>query len=445
MKKILWLCLLAACVEEQNLGNVGSQPPATSSAATGSTRLWAITVPGHGYGVAMDSNGDVIAAGDDGSSDGLITKRAAFDGSERWTVTLTGGVVSGVGVDSDDAVTVTGTCHGTVDFGGATLSCPLNANDGFLAKYSSSGTLEWVRLLGATGVAIVVAPDGRATIGGMFTGTIQLGDQTFMASTLSNAFLASYDWSGTFVWGHAFLDGPLIDTMSLAPNGDVIAAGTLENAASVGGAELVPDGSSRAFVTRFRSDGVYLSSSTVGASDVVDSRANQVAIDAKANVVVQSLESNTGSAMTTRLHVLDSDDADLWQAQIENDDGGSQQNRALVASADGTIASAQWVDNWNTGASYMEVVTYSDAGTPAVARFGSRIPAPPAVGDMGFRTGTTGALGVASFVGDLAGTVDFGNGPVSATSTPGLVVAHFALPEATNPDGEVVDSVEGAP
>ena len=205
MKKMfLLLCLVAACADEQNLGYSGSPPPATSSAATGSTRLWAITVPGHGYGVAMDSNGDVIAVGDGRSSGGLITKRAAFDGSERWTVSPQGGTshVSGVGIDSDDAVTVTGSCGGTVDFGGATLGCPPNASDGFLAKYSSSGTLEWARLLAIGGniTAMFVAPDGRTTLGGFFTQTIQLGSQTV---TGTGRFLAAYDWTGSFVWGQA--------------------------------------------------------------------------------------------------------------------------------------------------------------------------------------------------------------------------------------------------
>ena len=143
-----------------------------------------------GYGIAIDSLGNTYIAGTTasqgaGGDDGLVAKYNAA-GVIQWQRTLGsagGDALKNVAVDSSGNVYVSG-------------FTPVSGTAAILvAKYDTSGTLQWQRTLSGSDTedsrAIAVDPSGNVYIGG-FTGSQGAG--------FFDAFLAKYDTSGTIQW-----------------------------------------------------------------------------------------------------------------------------------------------------------------------------------------------------------------------------------------------------
>lgn len=121
-----------------------------------------------------------------------------------------------VAVDALGNTYLVGSFRGTVDFdpGAATLALTsVGVRDGYLAKFSPSGTPEWVRSISSSGLAaaLVVAVDasGVVVVGGKFSGIATFDIDT--AATLGSAggsdgFIAAYSETGTYQWAEAFGD-----------------------------------------------------------------------------------------------------------------------------------------------------------------------------------------------------------------------------------------------
>jgi PKD repeat protein len=117
-------------------------------------------------GVATDSAGNVIVTGQMfGSVDLGAGVVAGYGGLDTFVVKYTqtgtfswarhiGGTGDdmgyGVAVDSNDNVLVTGSFNGTADFVGATLTSR-GFSDGFVAKYDPTGATLWAKQLGGSG------------------------------------------------------------------------------------------------------------------------------------------------------------------------------------------------------------------------------------------------------------------------------------------------------
>jgi hypothetical protein len=214
--------------------------------------------------VAVDSIGDVVAAGhlgvmaDNGfewSYTGFITKRAASDGSERWTIAIPGDNVSvtGVAIGPDDSIVVVGSYAGTADFGGTTLqiteSTPPDRTDTFIAKYTWDGRFVWARGLSSTaytfGARVGVDSAGRIVTSGYFVNsTLVLDGTTYdrTGNSLQAGFIASFDQDGNSQWGHVLAgdSGESIIDLAIAPNDDVVAVGTLQAPRRSAGQSTIP-------------------------------------------------------------------------------------------------------------------------------------------------------------------------------------------------------------
>lgn len=133
---------------------------------------WAVTAGGDsggdtGYGIAVNSNGDVYVAGYQESATfakgtgqetalsvagGFIAKYDT-DGVLLWVKPIDGGVVAGVALDADENPVIAGYFMGTVIFGPgesstASFSAQPYNQDRFLAKYNDNGVLQWANKLG---------------------------------------------------------------------------------------------------------------------------------------------------------------------------------------------------------------------------------------------------------------------------------------------------------
>lgn len=119
--------------------------------------------------------------------------------------------VRGMVVDGYDNVYVSGYFEGTVDFapGVATTNIATAGDrDGYLAKYSSSGTLVWVKTFGGTdndsldGVALDAT--GNIYVTGSFQGTADIdpgvGDVSVTSAGYSDGYVMKLNPSGEYVW-----------------------------------------------------------------------------------------------------------------------------------------------------------------------------------------------------------------------------------------------------
>ena len=131
--------------------------------------------------LAVDSTGSLYAVGQTTGSIGGQPNGGQFDGyllkyqpsgALQWARTLStaaSDVITAVAVDADDNVYVAGYTYGA--FAGNTSS---GSADGFVAKYSGSGTLLWLRQIGSSELdqftALAVDPTGGVVVLGATEG-----------------------------------------------------------------------------------------------------------------------------------------------------------------------------------------------------------------------------------------------------------------------------------
>jgi hypothetical protein len=192
--------------------------------------LWAVSAGGAGTdlaaGVAVDGGGNVYVVGDTdsspaqfgsnsiataGGSDAFVAKYSST-GQNVW-VRRAGGVsadeAASVAIASDGVI-VAGTARhdgesGTITFGSIALSGRGN-EDGFVAKYDSSGGEQWARLLGGSDAdmanGVVVVDDAAYVAGGYKNGgpSFDGGVTTVTNRGGFDVFVARFDASGVLDW-----------------------------------------------------------------------------------------------------------------------------------------------------------------------------------------------------------------------------------------------------
>ena len=388
--------------------------------------------------------GYVVGPGNptDGFDDqGFVTKRVASDGSERWTHMFVGtgsrshSAIDSVAIGPNDRVVVVGYYMGTVDFGGQALSLPPDKSTMFVATYSADGELEWVRTLNdsAFPYGLTVDATGRIFVTGSFArSTLDFNGALFReADGDLDTFLVADDAQGALLWGTAFqasapgtVDGagPVASGIALGANGDVLVTGTFSAPASVGGAVLYPETRIRTFLTRFRNDGLYVASRTIGPASPITSSLAEITVDVGGHIIIQQVETDESGVSTgpesngalATLRVFDDGHHELWASQLRNYGGYSPQVRTLATTPSGLIVSSAWTDspyNADNRAAVpgsMEVVAYDVSGNVGRAAFGARhFAAPQSTLARATAVASTGAL---AFTGAFGGTVDFGTG-----------------------------------
>ncbi|HEY3806913.1 MAG TPA: hypothetical protein VGL61_30125 [Kofleriaceae bacterium] len=426
MRTVLLLLLAVGCTTEENVGN---EPPAllTVTPAVGSAR-WAISfgtsTDDFGMGVAINSIGDVIGVANlaqplqaGGSAYSLVTQRTAFDGSERWSTKLTpqdaasSVWIRGTAIAPDDSITVVGTYMGTVDFGGQMLTTASNVDDAFIATYDGSGALQSVHglagagTLGADIYALAIDSTGAVVIGGDFEGTLAVGSASYTSDgTDDDYYLAKLDPSGSVLWSHE-LGVPLIRSAVIDASDDVWLTGQFTGTASVGGAVLDADAYMRGYVSEFRGDGLYLQSYAVGASDPGESNAVALATSSTGDVVVDSIDHMPLPALAApALYAFDDAATPMWSMTLPY-----SVSPTLIATADGRYASLAWIDGGTTGS--FQIATLDADGSASTVNYGERDAT--SAYNTGIVASATNANGTVASIGNYAGTIDFGSGPIT--------------------------------
>ena len=149
--------------------------------------------------VYMSSNLEVGGA--------TISRTVSYDvPSVSWATSI-GGTNSDYGydiaTDSNGNVYVTGRYSGTVTIGSTTLNSA-GSSDAFVAKYNTSGTVQWAMSIGGTssdyGQAIATDSAGNVYVTGYYSGSVTIGSTTLNSAGSTDAFVAKYNTSGTVQW-----------------------------------------------------------------------------------------------------------------------------------------------------------------------------------------------------------------------------------------------------
>jgi hypothetical protein len=145
----------------------------------------------------------------------------------------------------------------TITFGGEFI-------DSYVAKYSPSGELIWVRQITGTDTesAFDIATDasGNSYVTGMFDETASFDGQSITANGDYDGFIAKYDPAGNILWAESFGGvGPENGAaVTIAENGDIVVAGAFTLSASFGNITLTSQGQSDIFLARYDQQGNVL-------------------------------------------------------------------------------------------------------------------------------------------------------------------------------------------
>ena len=263
--------------------------------------------------VAMDSGGNVVVTGYQGSSQvdyggGNLGTRGSNDifvakydnsstGGHVWSKTVggTGPDFGGaVAVDDGGNVFVTGyftVSSGGVDFGGGGL-VSAGLQDVFLVKYSAGGVHSWSKRFGGAGTDIGMAVDtdssGNVVVGGTFDGTINLGGETFTTTGGRDLFVAKFSPTGQHLWSKHFggTSGEDVRGVAVDGAGDVFLTGQFLGTINFGGLDLPSAGFEDIFLAKLSgSSGNHVWSKRLGSTSAPDA-AYGVAVDGGGNVAI---------------------------------------------------------------------------------------------------------------------------------------------------------------
>ncbi|WP_437568924.1 hypothetical protein [Sorangium sp. So ce542] len=137
---------------------------------------------------------------------------------------------TGVGVDADGNIYIGGTFSGTIKLGDETL-VSIGTADVYVASFDATGAHRWSARFGGSGAetlnGLAVTPDGKLVIGGTFYGSFTFGSATLSSVNALDSFVATLDRDGTPGWARQIGDSADQTLRSIAVDaaGNVVIAG----------------------------------------------------------------------------------------------------------------------------------------------------------------------------------------------------------------------------
>ena len=264
--------------------------------------------PDVGESVAVDGSGNVYVTGSFGGTAnfGAISKTSGGEsdifiakynarGTVLWVQTAGGSLRAygkSISLDAAGNVYVVGEYKGTATFNGISKTSE-GENDLFIAKYNSSGVVQWVQSAGGPSFdsarSVAVDASGNVYIVGQYFGTTTFEGTSKTSAGSDDIFIAKYNASGAFQWIQS-AGGSLRDIgrgVAVDSNGNVFITGTFEDTANFGGGGGINPlsyGGIDIFVAKYNSSGVVQWVQSAGGS-LFDS-GNSIAVDTSGNVYV---------------------------------------------------------------------------------------------------------------------------------------------------------------
>jgi parallel beta-helix repeat protein len=228
---------------ELAIGAGGSSHDRGTSIATDSADN--VVVAGTFNGTADFNPGTELVTVDSNGNNDVFVSKYDSTGKLIWVISIGGrgqDYVSGIAIDREDNVLITGQYEETADFepgDNTTALTSAGGFDAFVAKYSPSGTLIWVISLGGTdfagGNGIAVDNEDNIFVTGSFIGVAEILSGSAIAPLTSSGgddgFIAKFDPQGKSVWAHA-IGGPQDDSgndIALDASGNVFITGRFKD------------------------------------------------------------------------------------------------------------------------------------------------------------------------------------------------------------------------
>jgi hypothetical protein len=294
-------------------GQSASATAVTNSAVVSGAHLWSQNFGGtvgtdnaNGKRLAVGADGSSIVVGDFtntvdfggslltsvGSND-IVLAKYSVDGTHLWSRRMGGTTldfITGVAVDGNGNVFITGYFQGTADFGGGGL-ISAGSNDVYLAKYGSNGAYLWSKRLGGTGndrgLAVKADSLGNVIVTGYFNGTVDFGGGLLASAGAVDVFLAKYSPSGAHVWSKRLggTSGDIATALAVDGANEIALTGYFAGAANFGGSTLTSAGGNDVFLAKFDANGNALWSQRFGSSTGGD-LGQGVGADSSGNLVL---------------------------------------------------------------------------------------------------------------------------------------------------------------
>ncbi|MBS1914244.1 MAG: SBBP repeat-containing protein [Bacteroidetes bacterium] len=254
-------------------------------------------------------------------------------------------VARAIAIDNSGNAYVAGTFAGNVTLGPSTLVSS-GFQDAFIARCSPAGTFDWAQRGGSAGndEAIGVAADGSGNC--VMVGRYNAASATFGATTLTNSggddgFVARYSTTGAFQWA-ASVVGPSADDLrgaAIDNSGNVIVTGSFSSTVNIGTTVTGSIGGRDVIVIKFNSAGTLQWLRRFGGTgtDV----ANGVTVDGNGNIYVAGtfqdvcyvadLTMNAASGTGNDVFVVKYN-PDGWPAWARRGGGARQEDGVAVTS-----------------------------------------------------------------------------------------------------------------
>jgi hypothetical protein len=198
----------------------------------------------------------------------------------------------GIVTDTYGNIYVTGFFSDTTTFGGV-AKISEGYRSLFVAKYNSSGILQWIQTSEGTGqaqsLAIALDSNGNVYITGYFFGSVSFNGQSFTNNSVS-CFLAKYTSNGSFQWIKTGTGG-ISNKLVLDRSNNIFITGTFTYTLSLDGTSKTSRGSNDVFLAKYDSNGNLEWVQTAGGN--LDEGSNDLAVDSNQNVYLTGYFSNT--------------------------------------------------------------------------------------------------------------------------------------------------------
>ena len=146
---------------------------------------------------------DMFVARYNAEGDALWAKRAGGEGDDYGNRLTT---------NAENDVLVSGSFRYTANFGNEITVSSEGNRDIFIANYSSSGNIQWVKRAGGIGedrAYNIISDDsnGDIYIAGMFNGKAFFGDNFIECTAIVGSFVSRMDAAGNFIWARKGIGG----------------------------------------------------------------------------------------------------------------------------------------------------------------------------------------------------------------------------------------------
>jgi hypothetical protein len=221
---------------------------------------------------ALDFGGGALTSA--GGTDMFVAKLDAA-GNHVWSKRFgdtTGQDTRAVAVDASGNVFVTGSCAGSIDFGGGTLAA-VGESDGFLLALDSAGAHQWSKRWGrgnayASGTSMTVDAAGNVVMAGYEGGPTDFGTGALPYLGMLDVIVGKFSPTGAPIFAHSFgsTKNDAASSVATDGSGNVLLTGYSEGAIDFGNGPIAHVGARNTFIAKLGPSGALLWGAGYGTS-----------------------------------------------------------------------------------------------------------------------------------------------------------------------------------